>query len=184
MQISNGEKRNLKKEYQFFETPDSIADRLIELAEIDSDMTGSNILEPSAGQGAIIKAINRLYPNKVVDCYELMDINRTILSKIKTANLIGNNFLTECNNKYFRIIANPPFSKNQDIDHFYKMYDCLNVGGVLVSIVSRHWQLSQNKKETKFREWIERRTDIIELKGGEFKESGTMIPTYIIKIRK
>lgn len=180
--ISNGDKRNLKKEFQFFETPFNIADKLVELAEIQNDQTNSNVLEPSAGQGAIVKAINRKFKDKVVDCYELMPINRTFLSKIDTANLVGDDFM-ECKKKYFRIIANPPFSKNQDIDHIYKMYDCLEVGGVMVTVASKHWQFCNNKKETAFREWL-CNAEVIDIDAGEFKDSGTMIPTCIIKRRK
>jgi hypothetical protein len=180
-QISNGEKRNLKKEYQFFATPWDLADKLVDLSEIEDSNT---ILEPSAGQGAIINAINRFLSNIVIDCYEIMDINRSILSKILTANIIGNDFL-ECTKKYDRIIANPPFSKNQDIDHIYKMFDCLNENGILVSIASKHWKFSNNKKEEKFREWLEEHNaEILEIENGEFKESGTMVGAYIIKIRK
>lgn len=72
-QISNGEKRNLKKEFQFFETPDFLADRLVELAEIkDKDV----VLEPSAGRGAIVRATHRKFPAMDVFGYELMDINK------------------------------------------------------------------------------------------------------------
>jgi hypothetical protein len=181
-QISNGEKRNLKKEYQFFATPDSIADRLVKLAEIDIDST---ILEPSAGQGAIINAINRLYPYKAIDCYELMDINRTFLSKIVTAYIRGNDFLIECDKNYDRIIANPPFSKNQDIDHIYKMYDCLNDNGILVSVASMHWHSCTHKKESEFFSWlVQHKAEIIDIEAGEFKESGTMVSSCIVKIRK
>jgi hypothetical protein len=179
-QIANGDKRNLKKEFQFFGTPSNLADRLVELSEIENDMS---ILEPSAGQGAIIKAINRKLPNKIVDCYELMDINRTFLSKIETSNLIGDDFLIECDTKYDRIIANPPFSKNQDIEHIYKMYDCLNDSGIIVSVASKHWQFSSNKKESDFKNWLGS-SEIIDIEAGEFKESGTMISACIIKIRK
>jgi hypothetical protein len=179
-QISNGDKRNLKKEFQFFGTPSNLANRLVELAEIEN---GMSILEPSAGQGAIIKAINRKLPNKIVDCYELMSINKTFLNKIKTVNFIGDDFLVECNAKYDRIIANPPFSKNQDIEHIYKMYDCLNDSGIIVSVASKHWQFSSNKKESDFKNWLGS-SEIIDIEAGEFKESGTMISACIIKIRK
>jgi hypothetical protein len=33
-QIANGENRKLKKEFQFFATPDELADKLVELADI------------------------------------------------------------------------------------------------------------------------------------------------------
>jgi type I restriction-modification system DNA methylase subunit len=187
-QIANGESRNLKKEFQFFATPDDVADRMVELAEIDEN-AGQWILEPSAGQGSIINAINRKYPDLNVDYFELMDVNRTFLEKIPTARHLGDDFLAvdwkSGPTLFDRIIANPPFSKNQDIDHIRKMYECLNDGGRIVTIASTHWQISNNKKETEFRNWLEEiNAEIHEIPKGTFKESGTMVSSVLIVIDK
>lgn len=182
-QIAGGEKRNLKKEFQFFATPDSLADRLIELADI---MPVNRVLEPSAGQGAIIKAIHRKQPKVIVDYCELMPLNKTYLEKLSNVNWIGDDFLLLSDVlKYDRIIANPPFAKNQDIDHTLKMYNHLNSGGRMVVIVSKHWQSSSNSKGTQFRKWlndVNAKTEEISEK--TFKESGTTIATVILTIDK
>lgn len=182
-QISNGEKRNLKKEFQFFATPDDLCDDLVFEAQIEPF---HKILEPSAGQGAIVKAINRLFPNTKVDCFELMPVNKNILIKIPEVNFIGDDFLeTKEENVYDRIIANPPFANNSDILHIQKMYKCLKKGGRLVTIASKHWQLSNNKKESEFREWLYNvHADIIEIESGRFKESGTLISSLMLIINK
>lgn len=180
--VANGDDRNLKKEYQFFATPAGIAKRLVELADIGDSNT---ILEPSAGQGAIIDAINRDCPT-TVDCYELMDLNVTMLSKTNlNFKLIGNDFLTATDAKYDRIIANPPFSKNQDIDHIYKMWELLAEGGRLVTIASKHWSYSTYKKETAFKAFLDDNdAEIINIEPGKFKESGTMVGMCIIVLDK
>ena len=183
-EISKGGKRNLKKEYQFFATPDDLADDMVFEAQIEPF---HKILEPSAGQGAIVKAINRVFPNTKVDCYELMPENQIILKKIKEVEFLGEDFLADGKKygEYDRIIANPPFTKNQDIDHIYEMYKCLKVGGRLVSMASKHWQLSTNQKETEFREWLKRvNYDFQEIESGKFKESGTTIGTVMLIINK
>lgn len=181
-QIAGGEKRNLKKEFQFFGTPDALADKLVELSEAQS---WHSILEPSAGQGAIVKAINRKLPNHVVDCYELMPVNRTFLEKIPTVNLIGEDFFKHNSFKYNRIIANPPFQKNQDILHIQEMYKCLKPNGRLVSMSSTHWQSCNNKQELEFRKWLGSvDAEVHEVPQGAFKESGTSIATLIIVIDK
>lgn len=183
-QIANGEKINLKKEYQFFPTPSNLSEKLVDLAKINElDL----VLEPSAGQGAIVKAIQRkTWRNRTVYGYELMDVNRTFLEQIGGFVLLGNDFLRECKNMLFnKIIANPPFSGNQDIDHIIKMYKALAPGGRIVSVASKHWQFATNRKETQFREWLEEiNADIRDIPAGEFKESGTNIPTCIIVIDK
>ncbi len=182
-QIVSGKDINLKKEYQFFETPTALADQLVEYAQITKDDT---ILEPSAGRGAIIKAINRLIPTKKVDYFELMDINKTFLAKLINANLKGSDFTkSKKSTKYSKIIANPPFRKNQDIEHIKLMYDRLSVGGKLVSIASNHWRYSSNKKETEFRDWVNSINGVIfDIKPGAFEKSGTKIATCILVLRK
>lgn len=180
-EIANGKERNLKKEYQFFETPSELADRLVELADIKPH---DDILEPSAGQGAIVKAIQRKISDKRVYGYELMDVNCMFLNKINNFRLLGNDFLSE-SSKFDKIIANPPFSNNQDIDHIKKMYDSLRDGGRLVSIASSHWLLSENKKEKDFKEWlIKTNAEIIDIPKGTFKDSGTLVGGTIIIINK
>lgn len=183
-QIANGENRNLKKEYQFFETPQDLADRLVQLANINEN---DDILEPSAGQGAIVKAINRKLPKKNVYCYELMNINRLFLNDIPTVILNAEpDFLKySISFKCDKIIANPPFRNNQDIDHIIKMYNSLKSGGRLVSIASKHWQISNNKKETAFKGWLNEVKAVIKnVPENSFKESGTKIDVVIIIIDK
>lgn len=184
-QIQGGEKRNLKKEFQFFATPEELADELVELAEIDGYMS---FLEPSAGRGAIINSIHKVEPNVVVDCCELMDINQTFLNKLPNINFLCDDFLdlkSRSDKKYDRIIANPPFSKNQDVTHVEEMLTFLKDGGVLVSVMSKHWQTSTHEKETEFRQRLDDLgAEIIDVDAGRFKESGTQIATCIVIIRK
>lgn len=180
--IQGGEKRNLQKEYQFFATPPDIADYLVSLANINATHA---TLEPSAGQGAIIKAIHREIPDKNVFYYELMDTNQLFLNKLPHSISLGDDFLAADSKKFDRIIANPPFSKNQDIIHLRKMFDILNPGGKLVCITSKHWQRCDNKKEKEFRAWLEKQDhEVIEIKEGSFKESGTMVGGLIVIIDK
>lgn len=176
-----GESINLKKDFQFFATPDKVADRLVELACIES---GHIILEPSAGQGAIIKAIHRVHPGTEVDCYELMDLNRAFLEKLENITILGKDFINEEKTIiYDRIIANPPFSKNQDIEHVTEMYKRLEDGGRLVSIMSNHWRYASGKKEDVFKKFIEEsEAEIYEIEPGAFKESGTTISACIVVI--
>ena len=110
-----------------------------------------------------------------------MILNKTDLK----FDLIGDDFLKSNGKEYSKIIANPPFSKNQDITHVYKMFEKLARGGRIVTIMSKHWQNSTNKKETQFREFLEElNAEITDINSGEFKESGTSIATVIVTIEK
>lgn len=181
--IQGGEKRNIKKEFQFFGTPKKLADTLVRLANPISE---EDILEPSAGQGAIVNSINEYSDASEVFCYELMPLNQTLLQKIPSVTLLGEDFLLAPEEQtYDCIIANPPFSKNQDIDHIYKMYTVLSANGRIVTMCSKHFMISSNKKETKFKNWlIEVGAEVHEVEAGEFKESGTNIATVILVIKK
>jgi hypothetical protein len=181
-QIANREKRNLKKEFQFFATPEIIADKLVYLADLKQHDT---ILEPSAGQGAIIKAINKVC-DVAPDCFELMDVNTVILNKSGLRfNFIGDDFLNHNSKTYSKIIANPPFTKNQDIDHLKEMYKCLSCGGRLVCITSESWVNGSQKKQVDFKNWLDEiEAEITDIKKGSFKESGTMAGGKIVVINK
>jgi hypothetical protein len=183
--IQGGEKINLKKDFQFFDTPDYLCDKLVELAGIEENHL---VLEPSAGQGAIVKAIHRAHNRMKVFCYELMDQNTIELLKIGTGSLtvLGNDFLKNQNEYLFdRIVANPPFTKNQDIDHVMHMYKHLNKGGRLVSIMGKGWTFREGNKEKEFRSFLEQKSAIVEdIQKGAFKSSGTMVETVIVIIDK
>jgi len=182
-EIAKGAKRNLKKESQFFETPPELADRLVDMADINHD--DLLVLEPSAGRGAIIGALQRKAPRVTIHCYELLELNRSYLQEFKGLNILGSDFLNARPILYDRIVANPPFSKNQDIQHITKMYYWLNRGGRLVTLASQHWQGSSNKREMAFAKWA-RAVDakIIPLDAAAFKENGISVSSCIIQIDK
>jgi phospholipid N-methyltransferase len=185
--IQKGEKKNIQKEFQFFGTPDSLADEMASYLTIEEyDL----ILEPSAGQGALIKAIQRTKNDALVHYCELMELNRTFLERLPNVQYVTDNFLLLAHNKvttgiFDKIIANPPFSKNQDIKHIRLMWDCLKIGGRIVTIASKHWQYSSNKTEVSFKNWLnDINAEIIDIPEGAFKESGTNIYTCLLIIDK
>ena len=166
-----GEYTDQKKEFQFFETPEKIAKQLIELADIQE---GESILEPSAGKGAIAKYIMDC------DCIELNKENRGYLLE-HGYNLIGDDFLI-FNKKYDIIIANPPFTKQQDITHVEHM---LELAEKVVSVMSVSVIFRTNKKTVEFRKKIEDLNGkFIELPEKSFAESGTNVNTCIMVVKR
>ncbi|MCR4826221.1 MAG: methyltransferase [Bacteroidales bacterium] len=180
--LMQGKRCNLAQEFQYFATPDTVADRVCaKFSSLSSDMT---ILEPSAGRGSLVRAIRRRCPDAMVDCYELMPENKEFLIKEEGVVLKGDNF-EECKDSYQRIIANPPFNKNQDIKHVLRMYDLLEPGGEMSVVMSRHWQIAHEKTCTDFRTWLASVDAVVEdIDEGEFKESGTSIATALVYIKK
>ena len=121
-----------------------------------------------------------------VDYYELMPENRQFLSTMDNVRPMGEDFYEEQSNvQYDRIIANPPFSGNQDIRHVKRMYACLKPGGIVAAITSIHWQMGQEKVCADFRKWLQEvGAHTYEIGEGKFKESGTGVNTIAIVIAK
>ena len=182
--LMQGKRCNLQQDFQFFATPPEVADWLVSLAgDFSPDC---KVLEPSAGTGAIIDAIHRVQPDVVVDCYELMPENKEKLSKLDHIRLLGDDFTqAEHPSEYDLIVANPPFSKNQDIRHVMQMYQDLKPGGTVAAITSRHWQQASEKACKDFRAFLEEvSAQVYEIEEGAFKKSGTGVGTIAIVINK
>ncbi len=183
--LIGGKKVNIQKEFQFFATPKALASKLARMAFIES---GQVVLEPSAGQGAIVQAVNELVSNVKIDVCELMELNQKVLRDTTNTSFICSDFLEipdGYKNHYDVIIANPPFTGNQDIIHIEKMHECLKKSGRLVTIASNSWRTGSQKKQVAFREWLDEiGADIEDISAGEFKESGTMVGACIVSLWK
>ncbi len=174
--LLSGEKIDDKKKYQFFATPQRVRDRVIELARLTSH---TEILEPSAGHGGLVDGVDK----DLVTCFELWDENVEVL-KEKGYTVEQGDFLEmDPTYPYDRIVANPPFTNNQDVDHVRHMHKWLKPDGILVSVMSTSWRHGTQKKHRDFREWLQHVEAKIEtVKAGSFKESGTNIETCIVTI--
>jgi predicted RNA methylase len=172
-----------KKAFQFFPTPPELATYIVDKALIQpTDL----VLEPSAGDGAIIKSVHKQYPTMTVYAYEIQPELQVILKGIPTVKLLGDDFLkAEPCETFDKIVMNPPFAKNQDIAHIQHAFKFLKQGGRLVSICSHHWTFASDKKSKAFREWLNTLVHLTEtIEAGTFKESGTMVSSLVLVIDK
>ena len=181
--LQGGDLSDRKKKFQFFETPADISRKLaVRLGDVEPP---HRILEPSAGRGALVKAVLEEWPEQIVDCYELMEENREELAKIPNARLLGSDFMEAEVGMYDKIIANPPFANNQDIIHVTKMWEHLGDGGQMAVIMSRHWQFANDKPSKTFRSFVESVDhDVTILPKGTFKSSGTNVESVMLVIWK
>jgi predicted RNA methylase len=181
--LTGGEVINDKKKFQFFPTPLPLAQRLIEMADIQET---DYALEPSAGQAAIASLIADT--GAFLTVVEVMPQNVKVLREMGFDEALEADFLTltaKDIGTFDKIIANPPFTNNQDIDHVEHMYSLLDDGGRIVTVMSQSWVTGKQKKQIAFKKWL---TDIgaesEELPAGTFKESGTSIASMLITINK
>ena len=183
--LKTGKRCNLAQEFQYFATPSTIADRLVALNTAIS--TAECVLEPSAGTGALIEAVWREYPDKKVEYFELMPENKERLTQMQgPMEFLGEDFL-QCdgNRRWQAIIANPPFSGNQDVKHVMRMYEALERGGCVTAVMSNHWTFAEEKICKDFRQLLEAQDALIEsVPSGAFSKSGTSISTTIVRLIK
>lgn len=178
------------KTLNYFPTPPSLAKKIVDLAEISDE---HHVLEPSCGQGAILEHL--LGAAQIVsyveidkDNFEIAKKKVNLNEKTKSFGFCGD-FLAMDGISVDRVVMNPPFNiKGQpqcEIDHVYKAYSVLKTGGILVSIMSESPFFRENKKSVEFRMWLCKNKAVVEgLPEGSFKESGTMVRTRYIKIKK
>ena len=138
---------------QEFFTPTHLVKELIELSQIVKDKRltqgGFQILEPSAGYGAIVKGLLKLMAEKStdmrIDMVEILDENRKVLEElvreVPTYLSLAEqpDFLKFVANKsYDYIFMNPPFHLRKegkyDYDFVQRAFSMLKPGGKLVAI--------------------------------------------------
>lgn len=117
-----------QRAHQFYPTPESLAQRLVDMAEIES---GHSVLEPSAGQGGIAD----LLPKDETTCVEISPLHCAIL-RAKGLDTVEADFLAwQPGRSFDRIVMNPPFSEGRARLHVQHAFEMLAPGGKLVAIM-------------------------------------------------
>jgi len=167
--------------YGFFPTPAPLVERLLEIADL---RPGLSCLEPSAGDGAIAAPVaERVGPENLV-AVELLDRNVETLRR-RGIRVIQGDFLTYRPEQPFdRVVMNPPFSRQADIDHVWHAWSLLRPGGRLVSIMSASITFRDNRKTQAFRELLEQHGQLTPNPEGSFRTSGTMVNTVTIELSR
>lgn len=165
-------------DYGYFPTPMDLVDKMVFMVELTPDMV---VLEPSAGRGAIAERVARIVGHNNVHCFELLPDNCEALMKYGFMKTECCDFLkVEPKPLYDRVIMNPPFAKQQDIDHVAHALKCLKNGGMLVSVMSSGVTFRQDRKTTDFLNSINGHSEIITNPPETFKLSGTLVNTVTI----
>lgn len=165
----------------FFWTSRPLADNLVTLARIDP---GDRVLEPSAGQGALLDVIRERHPGTSLWVYELLSANRDVLEQ-KGYRIEGPNFLEAPIQVVDAVVANPPFSRGADVDHVTRMVEWLRPGGRLAAIMSGGVDFRMDARTTAFRALVHRHGGtIVENPPGSFLAAGTGIHTVTVSLTK
>lgn len=126
----------MTRNYEKFFTPDDIADKMVSLLK---PLPGKRYLEPSAGNGSLVRAVKRASPASIVYAIERNYQHESDLNGIcdwwEINDFIGQddyeNWL-----EFHGCIANPPFGNGTDLQaHFDKICRMVCYGGKVVMIV-------------------------------------------------
>lgn len=173
--LNTGVSVDEKKRDQAFFTPPWLAKDVVHLA----DVRGCDVLEPEAGRGALVTACLKAGAARVFAIEKNKEYAHDIVGA--AAMYAGYDFLALSElwggRLFHRIVMNPPFTRNQDIKHVNHALQFLAPSGILTAI------MFANKDRKGFVNLIEKyQPQIIDVERGAFKESGTDIPTLIVKI--
>lgn len=181
--VSGGEYVNRKQELQFFPTPDDLAARLVQHGMIEP---GMKVLEPSAGQGAIVR--NALNAGAHVTAVEVDAAHCAMLSVIGAATLdvVHADFPAwAAANKataFDAVLMNPPFRRNQDAKHIQAAWALLKPSGRLVAICSEGVLQRSRSTERAFQQWVaDIGASLDILPPGTFKAAGTSVSTVLLR---
>lgn len=171
--------REKRQQAQYFPTPAPVVQRLIRLAELEP---GMEVLEPSAGSGAIASGVAAA--GAVVDCIERDPGYAAALADAGIARSVQvADFLTvPAERRYDRVIMNPPFTQGADMRHIEHALRFLNPDGLLVSVMS-NVITDDDSRTCAFRHLVEDRGGRVEVAPKRaFAKSGTTVSTVLVVI--
>ena len=175
------------KDLQFYPTPPAVAEILCDGLRLND----AEVLEPSAGTGAICKlALQKGARVTAVEIHELRAAQlETIPGKMR---VICENFLTITPSPRFsHVLMNPPFYGTHWMEHVYKAWEFIVPGGTLRAILPASAEVDEDREHLAFRRWVESqvkdkwmRRYFRDLPSGSFKSSGTNIETVMLDMTK
>lgn len=159
--------KQMERDYKKFFTPSHIAKYMVELL---NPQAGDVVLEPSAGNGSIVKVIKEKEEKCIVFAFE---INKEYEQDLRDAGaniVVIKDFLeTPSRVQFTSCCANPPFDKNTNLQgHFDLMCELVKEGGKIIMVLPQDFKLK-----------IEHETHSIE--NWSTNKDGTITPIKIVE---
>lgn len=173
--------REKKRADGWFPTPEALADELARAADIQP---GDRVLEPSAGDGALVKALFRAAPFARVTAVEI-DGARAERIPVGCAVFVTDFLAFEYAYWFDRVVMNPPWVKTSYLQHVLHAFSMLKSGGTLVSVLPAGVKDRKGKAFTAFwRALSGSHWHTHDLPEGSFKSSGTNVNACVLVIKK
>lgn len=179
-------------EMGFFATPDPLAKRLVELAGLKG---GEVVLEPSAGEGAIVDWLQAAGANVVAVEMDggrqaKLTVRRQMIHDwtcaVRVIDAIDFMDFTWLD-PFDAVVMNPPFGKvgkGDHIDHLYHAFNLLKPGGVLVAVMPASVEFRTNARYVQLRAFVRKFGTMERLPDDSFKASGTSVRTCVLRLTR
>jgi len=176
----------------FFATPPGLAQYLVQMAVSPSDI----VLEPSAGEGALIEACLGQRVRHVVAVEYDEQRRKKLAANIRAIHdwswvslADERDFMDYAPDEPFdAVVMNPPFlrvGKGDHLDHVRHAFDLLAPGGRLASVLPSSVTFRDDKRYREFRAWVDKHGGEIEpLPDRSFKASGTGVNTVTLRMER
>lgn len=191
--IMTGTYLDAKQAWQFYETPADVAnDMAMRIFHHFGEARGLRVLEPSAGDGAIVDAC--LAVGFDVGAFEMDESHLVQLQSLQgSATAAGRkcdvriaDFLQQRPpaTLFDAVAMNPPFTGLADIAHVTHALDFVKPGGMLVAITSSSWTFRQDKRCKVFIDLIQSQQmySSLQLPPGTFSASGTNVSAVMLTV--
>lgn len=166
----------------FYPTSAATVQRMVEAAQLEP---GMEVLEPSAGEGAIVTGI--LDAGIRPDCVEIdPDRADTLRDMLPPGSVMCLDFLRMMPEpEYDRVLMNPPFGKGAGVQHVLHAIRFLKPGGRLVAILGAGLEYRQDGPTEELRKLIRAWGGGTErLPPGSFRQAGTEVETVMVTLTK
>lgn len=178
--LMGGESINLRQSLQYFPTTDMAGDRLLD----GLDLEGKTVLEPSAGEGYLVRRAAKAGATKVLAVEIYPKFHGAL--EASGAEVVGTDLLAMEKGDIGDVdvvLMNPPFSGGQDIRHVEHVLKVVPGHTEIRAIMSSAVVERTGGIYDRFREFLDSVGGVHEqLPAGAFKESGTMVRTCIVRI--
>jgi SAM-dependent methyltransferase len=173
----NGTAPRAVSSFQLFQTPDDLAARLASLLDL---RPGARVLEPSAGLGRILDALQPYAPAEVVAVDNSADITGELYRQERAGVSIRQRdflSLTPADLGTFDAVAmNPPFHMRADIRHILHALEFVRPGGRLAAVC-----MDTHHRAARLRPLA---TEWHPLPSSTFAKEGTHTGTVLLLIQK
>lgn len=172
----------------YFRTPPALAARIVQEAGLPGPGAGVRVLEPSAGDGALLDVLRERHPEARVDAVEPSHRLCEILRAKGHPEPFGRRFEHfEPSAPYDAIVMNPPFGRGGALamDHVERAAAMLAPGGRLVAVVPESCHFRSDRRHVAFRAFVDDHGGYwIDLPPDTFRPSGTAVKTRLVVLHR